>query len=297
MFLMFFFLFCYYTPRQTFDDGSATRLTRRKLLKTATGLGVDYSVYNPVAALGGTHLASLLTDVNTVATINSILEETHPTAVVLIPVTTTRRGGGGFGVGGSNNNTNSPTHSPASEIFVSTSTTSSKNFDNYVFIGAGVLGGIMLLGMGGGGLYYLKKRKEYRKKMQNNQNGIILVVKPPVLPYEQPNSSAFSIRRNVAVVPINNNDDDNNDFNKATSRVDDDDGAMHAKVDEYNLWGDLDIEASVSPSPNSKSPAYTPSYSGAVTPSLDIKKPGPTPHDLQSALSRMFGKVMHSFID
>ena len=237
-------------------------------------------------ALGGAHLAALLTDANTASTINSVLVVNYPTAVVLTPVTTTRGGGGG-GIGSSSNYTNSPTHSPSSQVVVPTSSTTSKNYDNYIFIGAGVLGGIMLLGMGGGGLYYLKKRKEHMVKMQLKQQGLTIVIKPPVLSFERPNS-AFSIRQNV-VVPSNNNDDDENEVIKPTSRVDDE-GAVPAGVDEYNLWGDLDIEA-VSPSPNSKSDTFTPVYSDPATPSLDTKKPVPNSKDLQSALSKMFGQV------
>ena len=272
--------------RQTFDDGSETRLSRRKLLKTVTGFAVDYSVYNPVQALGGTHLASLLTDPNTVTTINSIIAVSYPTAVVMMPVTTSRDGGSdGGGIGSSSNNTNSPTYSPTPQVVVSTSNTTSKNYDNYVFIGASVLGGLMLLGMGGGGLYYLKKKKEHMKLMQNRQNGLVLVVKPPVLLFSESNSSAFSIRRNT-VVPVNNNDDEDKGDNAATSRIDEDEGA---KVDEYNLWGDLDIESSIS---SSLSAAFTPSYSGVVTPSsLNTIKVGPNPQDLQSAISKLCGKV------
>jgi len=275
------------------SDGSETRLTRRKLLKTATGIGVEYTVYNPLPAIDGAHLATLLTDANTLSTINSVLVVSYPAAVVLTPVTSTA-GGSGRGIGSNVTYTKTPTQSPSAQVvMLSSSSTSSKNYDNYVFIGAGVLGGIMLLGMGGLGWYYLKKRKEYRKKLQNNQNDIILVVKPQVVLHEPPMNSPFSLRRNVAVIPINNNnnnDDDKDDSKKSTSRVDEGDGAM--QVDEYNLWGDFDIEASVSPSPNSNSPAFTPSYSGAATPSLSIKKPVPNPQDLHSALSKIFGKVI-----
>ena len=243
-------------------------------------------MYNPVPALGGTHLASLLTDPNTVTTINSILDVSYPTAVVLVPFTTSRRGQGGGGIGSSSNYTNSPTYSPTPQVVVSTPNTTSKNYDNYVFIGASVLGGLMLLGMGGGGLYYLKKKKEHMKLMQNRQNGLVLVVKPPVLLFSESNSSAFSIRRNT-VVPVNNNDDEDKGDNAATSRIEEDEAA--ARVDEYNLWGDLDIESSIS---SSLSAAFTPSYSGVVTPSsLNTIKVGPNPQDLQSAISKLCGKV------
>ena len=123
--------------------------------------------------------------------------------------------------------------------------------------------------------------------MQNRQNGLVLVVKPPVLLFSESNSSAFSIRRNT-VVPVNNNDDEDKGDNAATSRIDEDEGA---KVDEYNLWGDLDIESSIALA-LSQSAAFSPSYSGVVTPSsLNTIKVGPNPQDLQSAISKLLGKV------
>ena len=250
-------------------------------------------MYNPLPALGGTHLAALLADSNSVTTINSVLVVNYPTAVVLTPVTANAGGGGGVGIGSSSNYTNSPTRSPTSRFVVSTSNTTLKNYDDYIFIGAGVLGGIMLLGIGGSGWYYLKKRKEYKIKMQNVRNDVVLVVKPPVSPFlESRRSSAFSIRRNT-VVPINYNDNYDNDvIIKVTSRVNDDEGPMHPEVDEYNLWGDLDIESSITPTPTASiSPSFTPFYSGVATP-LGTIKPAPNAQDLHSALSTLFGKVI-----
>ena len=215
-------------------------MTRRKLLKTASGIRVDYSVYNPLPALGGTHLAALLNDANTVTTINSVLVVNYPEAVVLSPVTS--NAGSSGDIGGNATYTNSPTHSPSSQAVVPiASNTTSKNYDNYVFIGASVLGGIMLLGIGGSGLYYLKKKKEYMKRIQKKQlEDLIIVIKPTVTPIKR-QASVFAIRRNT-VIPGNNNDDD------SKSQCDsDDDESIHPRVlqkplpvDEYNLWGDIE---------------------------------------------------------
>ena len=239
VFLILFFQLTY-KNRQYWSDGSETRLTRRKLLKTAAGIGVDYSVYNPLPALGGTHLAVLLNDANTVTTINSVLVVNYPAAVVLSPVTSNAgAGGGGNGIGSIRNYTNSPAYSP-SVVVLTASNTTSKNYDNYVFIGASVLGGIMLLGIGGSGLYYLKKKKEYMKRIQKKQQeDMEIVIKPTVTPIKR-KTSVFSVRQNT-VIPGNDNDDD------SKSQCDGDDESIHPRVlqkplpvDEYNLWGDIE---------------------------------------------------------
>ena len=284
-----FFLSNYLQNRQYWSDGSETRLSRRKLLKTASGIGVDYTVYNPLPALGGTHLAALLNDANTVTTVNSILVVNYPAAVVLSPVTS-NAGGGGNGIGSNRNYTNSPTHSPSSQAVVPTaSNTTSKNYDNYVFIGASVLGGIMLLGIGGSGLYYLKKKKEYMKRIQKKQQeDMEIVIKPTVTPIKR-KTSVFSVRQNT-VIPGNNNDDD------SKSQCDSGDESIHPRIlqkplpfDEYNVWGDQDIESNPTSQNNSAfvTPFYTAANSGTATP-RDYIKNETSPKDLHLALSEVF---------
>ena len=275
--------------RQYWSDGSETRVSRRKLLKTANGIGVDYSVYNPLPALGGTHLTALLTDANTVTTINSILVVSYPAAVVLTPVTSRGGGSGGGDIGSNVTYTSTPTYSPLSQAAgPSVSSTTSKNYDNYVFIGASVLGGIMLLGIGGSGLYYWKKKKEFMRRNQKQREDIAIVIKPVAAPIKR-KTSVFAVRQNT-VIPGNNNDDD------AMDQRDREDEAVHPRilekpspVDEYNLWGDQDIESNPTSQTNSAfvTPFYTAANSGTATPK-DFISNETSPKDLHRALSEVF---------
>ena len=204
---------------QYFDDGSYAPFVRRQLLKTATGVVVNYAVYNTLNAVNNEHLLTLLTDANTVSTINSILVVTYPTAVALTPVSASTSGGNGgndLSSGGSLSMT--PSYSPTTAAV--TTGPAKKNYDNYVFIGASVLGGIMLLGMGGGGLYYLKKKRDKKNKIKMEAE---LAAKPSVQIFQEP-SSPFAYGHSPVLPNQDPEDDDDGDgeikWGKYTSRLD-----------------------------------------------------------------------------
>ena len=189
---------------------------------------VNYAVYNTLNAVNNDHLLTLLIDPNTVSTIASILVVSYPTAVVQSPVSVSTSGGGNV-LSSGNSLTMTPTSSPTTSV--TTAAIAQKNYDNYVFIGASVLGGLMLLGIGGSGLYYLKKKREWKKKIKMETE---FDVKPSVHLFQEPNSP-FAYGHSP-VLPNQDPEDDDDDiqWGKYTSRLE------SIREDEENMGVSID---------------------------------------------------------
>ena len=258
MMMLFAVSLLHHVPRQHWDDGSDTHLAHRKLLQKAIGLRMDYSVYHPSPALDCTHLAILLADNTTLSTMNVVFLMNYPTAVIRPAVTNTSNGCGIIRNNGSDT---------TSRIVIVVSSTT-PDIINYILLGAGVLGGFILLGMGGGALYYLHKKRKHKKELEKRQKDAQAIMME-LMPSPKTLSSSMKFRNsnksNKATVYIGSSDSDNDDEIDRPLHTRVFVKAAHPTVGK-NLWDDVDdvdIESNSTSKINSLAP--TPRYMDAAT--------------------------------